>query len=267
MVDTRRVSDHERRSGISLGLLQHVEELHLRRADRNLRHVYVTVGHGNSAEVLLADTLTGRRELGDGAHGRRFRRLTAGIRVNLGIHDQNIHIQPRSQHVVHAAEADVVTPAVAADDPLRLLHQPVLHFENVLAVVAAAGLHHRDQAGRNLGRLGRRTARGDPLLHDALQLVRALRTACDRLLHRLLNTVAEFLDAHVHTQTELGVVLEERIGPCGALPLVVGAVRRRRSRTRINRGTARGVGHHHLLAEQLRNSLDIGSLAAACAGA
>ena len=41
----------------------------------------------------------------------------------------------------------------------------------------------------------------------------------------LLNTVAEFLDAHVHTQTELGVVLEERVGPCGALPLVVGAVR------------------------------------------
>ena len=70
----------------------------------------------------------------------------------------------------------------------------------------------------------------------------------------------------MHTQAEFGVVLEERVRPCRALALVVGAVRGRRCRTRIDRGAARGVGNHHLVAEQLRDSLDIGSLAAAGAG-
>ena len=267
VVDTRRIGDHERRAGISLGLLQHVEQLHLRSADRNLCHVYVAVGHGDGAEVFLADALTGRSELGNGTHGRRFRRLAAGIRVNLRIDHQDVDVGTRCEHVVDTAETDVVAPAVAADNPLRLLHQPVLHLQDILAVIAAAGLHHRDEARRDLGRFGRRTARGDPLLHDALQLVGAFRTVGNSLLHPGLDAVAEFLDAEVHTQAEFGVVLEERVRPCRALALVVGAVRGRRCRARIDRGAARGVGNHHLVAEQLRDSLDIGGLAATGAGA
>ena len=267
MVDTRGVGNHKRRSGISLGLFQHVEQLLLRSADRNLRHIDITVGHGHRAEVFLADALAARCELGDGAHGSRFRRLTAGVRVDLGVHNEDVHILTRGQHVVHAAVTDVVTPAVAADDPLRLLHEPVLVLENLLAVVAAAGLQQRDQARRNLGRFGRRAAVFDPLLHHGFQLLGALGAVGDGLLHRLLDAVAEFLHADVHTQTELGVVLEERVGPCGTLAGGVGAVGRRGSRTRVDRGAARGVGNHHLVAEQLRNGLDIGGLAAACASA
>ena len=131
--------------------------------------------------------------------------------------------------MVHAAVTDVVTPAVAADDPLRLLHEPVLVLENLLAVVAAAGLQQRDQARRNLGRFGRRAAVFDPLLHHGFQLLGALGAVGDGLLHRLLDAVAEFLHADVHTQTELGVVLEERVGPCGTLAGGVGAVGRRGS--------------------------------------
>ncbi len=53
----------------------------------------------------------------------------------------------------------------------------------------------------------------------------------------------------------------------GPWPLALVQYGRRGCRTRIDRGTARGVGNHHLVAEQLRDSLDIGGLAAAGAGA
>ena len=71
----------------------------------------------------------------------------------------------------------------------------------------------------------------------------------------------------MHTQTELGIVLEQRVRPCRALTLGVGAIGSRGCRSRIYRSTARSVGNHHLVTEELRNGLDIGSLAATCAGA
>ena len=86
-------------------------------------------------------------------------------------------------------------------------------------VIAAAGLHHRDEARRDLGRFGRRTARSDPLLHDALQLVGAFRTVGNSLLHRILNTVAEFLDTEVHTQAELALSSKSEFAHAGPWPL------------------------------------------------
>ena len=161
--------------------------------------------------------------------------------------------------MIHAAVTDVVAPAVAADDPLRLLDQQVFHRQNLLAGVAAAGLHHRDEPCRHLGRTRRRTARFDPLLHHAFQLVGALRAFGDRPLHEVLYLVALLLHAHVHTQTEFGIVLEERVGPRRALSLRIGAVGSRRRRTRVDRRTARSIGHHHPFSEQLRNQFDIRS--------
>ena len=153
VVDTRSVGNDKRRSGICLGFLQHVEQLVLRSADRNLSHIHITIGHGHGTEILLADTLAARSELGNGTDRSSLRRLASGVRIYLGINYQNIHIGTRRQNVVYTAVADIVTPAITTDDPLRLLHQPILHLEDLLAGIAAASLHHRDKTCRNLGRL------------------------------------------------------------------------------------------------------------------
>ena len=69
--------------------------------------------------------LAGRREARHGAARRRLRRLAAGVRVDLGIEHEHVDVLVGRQHVIEAAVADVVGPAVAADDPHRLLHEVV----------------------------------------------------------------------------------------------------------------------------------------------
>jgi len=73
----------------------------------------------------LPAAFAGRRELGHGRPRSRFRHLTSRIRVNLRVQNEQVDVPPRRQHMVHTTEADVVGPAVAADDPDALLHQHV----------------------------------------------------------------------------------------------------------------------------------------------
>ena len=131
MIDTRCVGDDERWARISLGLLQYVEELCLRCSNRHLSNIYIAVGHCDSAQILLADALTHRCELSNCTYRGRLRRLTAGVRVNLGIYNEDIHILTRSQDVVYTTEADIVAPTVTTDDPLRLLNEEVFLCENL----------------------------------------------------------------------------------------------------------------------------------------
>ena len=64
--------------------------------------------------------------------GRRFGFLSAGIRVDLGIHDQDIDIAIAGEDMVQPAEADIVCPAVTADDPDQALEQIVAQRIQVL---------------------------------------------------------------------------------------------------------------------------------------
>ena len=54
-----------------------------------------------------------------------LRCLAAGVGITLGIEHQNIDVFGQAQHVVETAEADIVGPAVAADQPDRFLDQRV----------------------------------------------------------------------------------------------------------------------------------------------
>ena len=54
---------------------------------------------------------------------RRFQGTDTVSYTHLGIEDEDVHIVAGGQDVVHAAEADVVSPAVAAEDPDGLLGQ------------------------------------------------------------------------------------------------------------------------------------------------
>ena len=52
-----------------------------------------------------------------------------GVRVHLGVEHEDVHVAARRQHVVEPAEADVVGPAVAPDDPHAIADQRVGHRE------------------------------------------------------------------------------------------------------------------------------------------
>ena len=97
------------------------------RAHGDARHVDAAVAHGHHGQVFLGRRLAAGRELGHRAARRGFRHLAAGVGVDLGIQHQDVDVAAGRQHVVQSAVADVVSPAVAADDPDALLDQRVGH--------------------------------------------------------------------------------------------------------------------------------------------
>ena len=66
--------------------------------------------------------------------GRRLRHLAAGVGIDLGVEHQDVDVAARCEHVIEPAVADVVGPAVAADDPDALLDQVVGHAQQVPGV-------------------------------------------------------------------------------------------------------------------------------------
>ena len=266
VVDAGCVADDERRAVVGLGLLDDVEVLGLAGAHSDLGDIDVAVALGNHTEVFLADFLAGGGELGDSAGRGGLRALSAGVGVHLGVNNHDVDILAAGQHVVETAESDVIAPAVAAEDPLALLDEAVTEFEELLADIAAAGLHQRDElVGDFLGLEGV-LAVLDPLGEEGLDLGAAA-VAGEAFLHNALHAVAHLAGGGGHTETELGVVLEERVGPGGTVAAaVVAAVGGGRSRAAVDGGAARGVGHHHLLAEELGDALEVRGLAASGAG-
>ncbi len=95
-------------------------------AHGDLGHVDVAVGHSDAGQVLLLGGLTGGSELSHGAARSGLGGLAAGVGVHLGVEHQDVDVLAGSEDMVQAAEADVVGPAVAAEDPHGLLGQVIL---------------------------------------------------------------------------------------------------------------------------------------------
>ena len=267
VVDAGCVADDERRAVVGLGLLDDIEVLGLAGAHSHLGDIDVAVALGNHTKVFLADLLTRGGELGDGTRGSGLRALSAGVGVHLDVDDDDVDVLAAGQHVVETTESDVIAPAVAAEDPLALLDEAVAEFEELLADVAAAGLHQRDELVGNLLGLEGAFAVLDPLVEEGLDFGAAA-VAGEAFLHNALHAVAHLAGGGGHTETELSVVLEQRVGLGGTeAAAVVLAVGGGRSRATVDGGAARGIGHHHLLAEELGDAFEVRGLAAAGAGA
>jgi hypothetical protein len=126
----------------------------------------------------------------------------------------------RREHVVEAAEADVVGPAVAADDPHALLHEVVVEparargrrGPSTPASLRAA----RDALA--LGGDARLVVAGRPREQRRRELV-AERAAERRRSSRAARRARR--RARRMPEAELGVVLEERVGPGRAAALGV----------------------------------------------
>ena len=129
--DAVAVGDHQRRAVVGLGLAEGAQGLLRVGAHRDPGDVDVAVGDRLQREVFLRHGLAGGGELGDGAERRRLGRLAAGVGVDLGVEHQHVHVAPAGQDVVEAAGADVVGPAVAADDPHAAPEQVIHHAAQV----------------------------------------------------------------------------------------------------------------------------------------
>ena len=168
--------------------------------------------------------------------------------------------------MIEAAVADVVGPAVAADDPDALLDQRVGHAEQV------AGFGSVD-AGEFVFELLARARAGRRC--PASVFWSALRMACASSSpigeaeppDQFAGVFVLLVDGEAHAEAELGVVFEERVGPGRSAAFVVGAVGRGRQVAAVDGGAAGGVGDHRAVAEELGHQLDVGSFAAAGAGA
>ena len=132
--DARAVGDDQRGTRPGIRFEQRLRRLEVVGAHRDLGDVDVAVRARDRAEVLLGRALAGRRELRHGAPRRRLGRLAAGVRVDLGVEDEDVDVATRREDLVDAAEADVVGPAVAADDPDALADEIAGEGEQVPGV-------------------------------------------------------------------------------------------------------------------------------------
>ena len=129
--------------------------------------------------------------------------------------------------MVESAVADVVGPAVTTEDPLAAGRDEVLVVKKFLAVRAVGLLHERNDLVSHLA--------GDltvllvlkPLPEQSLYFIRAL-VAVEGGGHEVGHRLAGAVGADLHSEAELGVVLEQGVLPSRAMTLGVGAIRRGR---------------------------------------
>ena len=127
MVDAVAVGDDEGWAIIGFGLEEGLQGLLVVVAHGHARHIDIAVGHGDQAQVLLGQALALGGESGHRAARGGLGSLAAGVGIDLGVQHQHVDIAPGGQHMVQAAVADVVRPAIAADDPDGFLDQGVGH--------------------------------------------------------------------------------------------------------------------------------------------
>ena len=93
------------------------------------------------------------------------------------------------------------------------------------------------------------------------------RRRSSRALQPALEILADLLLAQVHAEAVLGVILEQRVRPCGALTLFVHSVGGGGSRAAPDGGASGRVGNEHVVAVELGNESRVAGLGAARAAA
>ena len=229
VVDAWRIGDDEGRSRISFCFADGFEGLIHISAESDLCDVDVAVGDGDHAEVFLLGLLAGGCEFGDGSSRSGLGGLSAGIGVDFSIEDEDIHIFAGSEDLIEAAEADVVCPAVAAEDPDGLLGDVLLALQDLSRLLAASSSSLLQLSDQGLCGLvvGLGVVLGsDELLVSSLQLCGCL-VGTSNLSDLLDQVLTDGLLADVQAQAMLCVILEQGVAPCRTMAAVlVDGVRR-----------------------------------------
>ena len=203
-------------------------------------------------------------ELGHGPQRGGLGGLAAGVGVDLGIQHQDVDVAPGGEDVVHAAVADVVGPAVTADDPDTALDQLLADPLQGAGLGACDALELLLEGGDALALLV------DPRLGGLIRAQQPVGQVGADLVRQGAHQVAALIRLLVHrqaqAQAELGVVLEQGVVPGRASPLRVHRVGGGGQVAAVDGGAAGGIGDQHAVAEELGGELDVGGLAAAHAG-
>ena len=168
--------------------------------------------------------------------------------------------------MVQTAEADVVGPAVAAKGPHGLLAQELGVLQNAAhSLVVLAALFHGAQGRQQL--IGRLAAGLGVAL--AVQIGLAFlggHTGLQQFLHGALQLGVDGVVRLQEAVSELGGVLKQGLLPGSTEAALILAVGGAGQAAAVSGSAAGSVGDIHMVAEQLGDHLDVGRLAAACAG-
>ena len=234
-----------------------------------MSNVYIAVAHGNFGQALLLDVLAGSCKLSNLADIGRLRSLTAGVGVNLGIENEDVHVVTGSNHVVKATVTNVVGPAVATEDPEGFLRQEFLVLDDCQGIRATLfgrwGQSIKVVLCRSFTFLGA-ILRFKPHLSCSFRLGIML-VALQNVLRVGDKLFTHGVVAKHHAHAEFRVVLEQRIAPCRTMTLLVHRVRRRCGGVTPNGRAARGVCDVHAVAEQLGDQARIRRFSATSAAA
>ena len=130
-----------------------------------------------------------------------------------------------SQDVIQAAVTDVISPAVAAKDPMTALDKELFFFIQSCAFIALVLIFF--QNGRQCFRTFTSAFADvhiiEPILHCCFQISRNL--GSQSCFYHFSNTFAGLFYTQVHTQTIFGIILEKGICPAGTMPFAVSSIR------------------------------------------
>ena len=263
--DAVRVGDDDRRAVVGFGFLHGLEHLRVLVAERDARDVNVAVLHGDLREVLLRELLARRGEFRDRRDRGGLGHLSARVGIDFRVEDENLDVLARGDRVVESSVADVVRPAVAADDPDVLLDEEFGKRGEALGFRRSRGFELLVQLGDAFA------LRGDVGFGDLRRFENRLgEFFADRSRgfgESLARDFGLLVDRVAHAEAEFGVVFEQRVRPGRAAAVLIDGVRRRGQVAAVNRGAAGGVGDVGAVAEELRHQLDVGRFAARGAGA
>ena len=195
------------------------------RLHRDAGDVHVPVGHREQAQVLLRGRLAGGGELGHRADRRRLGLLAAGVGVALGVEHQHVDVAVGGQHVVQPTEADVVGPAVAADDPDRTWDEAA---RRARPTPPRPGPSEPSSSARSSATVERRcrdrtgVERSGTVRRAATRPSGSVGASCSSRARACPSCASR---PEAHAEAELGVVLEQGVAPRRTPSVGVGRVR------------------------------------------
>ena len=230
VVDARRVANDKGRSVIRFCLGNCLDELRFVRAHGAFCDVNVFVSHGDLAKVFLLCEFAACREFCDRARRGGFTCLSAGVAVNFGVKDEDIYVFARRDNVVESAVADVVCPAVAAEDPNGFLDKAIFAFKDFFdkSVRVCACAFKRGDDFHEFRR-GAFAAFGvvhvvDPVVAGFLA-IRVVFKDEGELCNEVFQFVTSVLVSKVDAVAEFRVVLKQAVRPSGAVTFLVLRIR------------------------------------------
>ena len=198
--------------------------------------------------------------------GVDFEHLAAGVGIDFGVQHQHVDVAAAGQHVIQPAVADVVGPAVAAEDPDALAHQLIGQRQQQLGLGRVEPLQlllQRRDAFALVVNAGFVALVG---VEDAVHEILAERAAPASCSSSAANSFCLSIETR-KPRPNSALSSNSELHQVGPRPSAFVGVGRGRQVAAVNRGAAGGVGDHHAVAEQLREHLDVRRFAAAGARA